>query len=181
MVVDNSVNCEEFLSRYWGSEPPPLSLSIACRLMLKYRSIVRLSIAYIPIGETESAQRGTIGSEPIGGDRGGFGSPFQQSAKTLERCFAVSLQLNEDVQNFAPVVDSAPEIVGPDDDPDEDLIEMLASRMLASALAYAPGVETARPKRRWFRRRRRRRAQRGDTRRPDSSAPSVSRTSPHAG
>ena len=73
------------------------------------------------ISQAKIAESRPVGAKPIGDDGVRHVSlPFQQSAQEFEGRLPVTPWLNDDVENFALVVDGAPEIVGLAADPDED-------------------------------------------------------------
>ena len=90
------------------------------------------------------AQSGTMGAQSIGDDGVRQVSlPFQQPAHELEGRLPVSPRLQDDVENFALVVDGAPEIVDLSGDPDEYLVQMPAVRRPWPAPADPRGIGAA--------------------------------------
>jgi len=96
------------------------------------------------IRQAKLAESRTVGPKPIGDDGVRHVSlPFQQSAQEFEGRLPVTPWLNDDVENFALVVDGTPEIVELAADPDKDLVQMPAVRRPWPALADPCGIGAA--------------------------------------
>ena len=107
--------------------------------MRDFRTVVRPAAGYAKIAESRP-----VGPKPIGDDGVRQVSlPFQQPAHELEGCPPITPRLHDDVQDFALVVDGAPEIMNLAADPDEDLVQMPASRRPWPAPSDPCGIDPA--------------------------------------
>ena len=81
----------------------------------------------VPSRNTKFAKRGAVGSELVGHNDGWSDAlPLQEFSHQLERCFAVSPGLNEDVQHLTFAVHGTPDVQLSAVDRDEDLSKMPA-------------------------------------------------------
>src|SRR5258705_6934416 len=65
----------------------------------------------VPLRNTKFAKRGAVGSELVGHNDGWSDAlPLQEFSHQLERCFAVSPGLNEDVQHLTFAVHGTPDV-----------------------------------------------------------------------
>jgi len=109
-----------------------------------FRTVVRPAAGYVTTSHAKIAESRTVGPKPIGDDGVRQVSlPFQQPAQEFEGRLPVTPWLNDDVKNFALVVDGTPEVVDLAADPDEDLVQMPASRRPWPALSNPSGIDAA--------------------------------------
>ena len=90
-------------------------------------SVILPATCVVPLRNTKFAKRGAVGSELVGHNDGWRDAlPLQAFSHQLERCFAVSPGLNEDVQHLTFAVHSTPNVQLSTIDRDEDLSKMPA-------------------------------------------------------
>ena len=148
VIVDGGMGSKEPLRRSRRSESAPLAFSAARRLVRNFCAVVRPSAGHMTASQVKIAQSRTVGAKPIGDDGVRQVSlPFQQPAHELEGCPPITPRLHDDIENFALVVDGAPEIVELAADPDEDLVQMPASRRPWPAPSDPCGIDPAEPER----------------------------------
>ena len=111
-VVDRRLGGQEPLRRGLRLEPSLLAFVFSDRQVAVLCPIVLSQpTGTVKVLQAQFAQRGAVGSEPIGDDGGGFdGLVLEQPTQQLRRRHGVPFPLHHKVQNLALIVHGPPQV-----------------------------------------------------------------------
>ena len=124
-IQHESVDREKPLRVRSGFEPAHLSLALSRRLMRNLCAVVLVSVRAMGDGRHDRSVRSPVAAQLVGDQSHGLTRlALQQLAKKACGRPAVAMRLDEDIEDVAILIDSAPEIVPPSLDGDEDLVQV---------------------------------------------------------
>lgn len=144
-VVDRGVGGEESLRGGLGFEALLLSFSSSDRKVRVLDPIVLAKPSRsVNFGQAELSKGRSVRRQTVSRDLFRLnGLVTQQATEQLQSRLRIPSSLGDEIEHFAFVIDGAPQIHPPADDPTDHFVEMPAWRRRRSALLQPPGDQRA--------------------------------------